>query len=76
MNDAIDVRTLCDSCRAEYEYAGYNLRLLWAKNKEPCDRCRVNLGWAYELQEHFCSSDGESEVSYQFLGREFESHQK
>ena len=71
-----DIRMLCDSCRADYIRAGYQLKRVWSENKENCDICRVNFGWEYEVEEHFRSSDGESEVSYQFLGREFESHRR
>ena len=68
-----DIRTLCDSCRAEYIEAGYYLRKIWVKNKEECDRCLVKMGWTYELLDHPCSLDGESGDSYQVSGREFKS---
>ena len=57
-----DLRTLCDSCRAEYQEAGFELVKVWVKNKEECDKCRVKLGWTFEVQErnHLRSSDGKS----------------
>ena len=76
MGYARDIRTLCNSCRDEYFEAGYQLKKVWVKNKEVCDKCRVRLGWSYEMLGRFRSSDGESAVSYQFRCREFESHRK
>lgn len=44
-----DVRTLCYSCKAEYQCAGYKTKLIWTEYKEPCDKCRVRMGWLYIL---------------------------
>ena len=76
MVDVRDIRTLCKSCKAEYEEAGYKLIKVWVKNKDECDRCLVRMGWSYEITGHFCSSVGKSRERYQFYGREFKSHRK
>lgn len=59
---ARDIRTLCDSCRAEYQEAGFVLIKVWVKNKEECDKCRVRLGWSFEVRDeyHLRSSGGKS----------------
>ena len=48
MRDA-DLRTLCDSCRADYLEAGFYLKKVWVKHKEECSCCLVRMGWTYEL---------------------------
>ena len=51
MSTSKDIRTLCASCRAEYDLAGYVTVKIWAKNKEECDHCRVRNGWTYEVRD-------------------------
>ena len=48
-----DIRTLCTSCRIEYEKAGYRLILIWSEKKDKCDLCRVKYGWTYEVKREF-----------------------
>ena len=76
MKDERDIRTLCNSCKAEYEEAGYQLIKVWVKNKEECDHCLVRMGWNYEIVDHFRSSVGKSGGCYRSLRREFKSHRK
>lgn len=79
MSKSKDIRTLCASCRAEYEEAGFELIKVWVKNKEECDWCRVRLGWTYEIRgkrQHLRSSDGKSAGYSQFRGREFKSRRR
>lgn len=76
MGNVRDIRTLCSSCRAAYEEAGYQLIKVWVKHKDACDHCLVRMGWSYEIADHFRSSVGKSEGLYQPLGREFKSHRK
>ena len=59
---ANDTRTLCDSCRAKYQDAGFELIKVWVKYKEECDVCRVKMGWSFKVRErnHLRSSDGKS----------------
>ena len=76
MGKSKDIRTLCNSCKAEYEEAGFELIKIWVKNKEECDWCRVRLGWTYEVREHLRSSDWKSTESSQFRGREFKSRRR
>lgn len=45
-----DYRTLCPRCRADYLTAGYRLRLVPGRYKEPCDKCGRD-GLTYELRE-------------------------
>lgn len=75
-----DVRTLCSSCRAEYEEAGYRLKKVWVKYKEECDRCRYWLGWKYEITEsenhHLRSSAGKSTEKSRFRRSEFDSRRR
>ena len=51
MSKSKDIRTLCASCRAEYELAGFEVKKIRVKNKEECDRCRIKTGWAYEIRD-------------------------
>lgn len=44
-----DVRTLCYSCREKYWSAGFVTKKIWTAYKEPCDMCRVRMGWLYVL---------------------------
>lgn len=76
MRNVRDIRTLCKSCKAEYEEAGYELIKVWVRNKEECDRCLVRMGWSYEIVDHFRSSVGKSRGHYQSLGREFKSRRR
>ena len=78
MGESKDLRTLCNSCRAEYQEAGFELVKIWVKYKEECDWCRVRLGWTYEVKtrDHLRSSVGESAESSQFRCREFESRRR
>ncbi len=34
-----DRRILCSKCISDYETAGYRVKVLSGKNKEPCDKC-------------------------------------
>lgn len=45
-----DVRTLCMRCRGDYLDAGYRLRLVPGRLKEPCDIC-ARPGLTFELEE-------------------------
>ena len=45
-----DMRTLCPRCRADYLGAGYRLRLVPGRLKEPCDICG-RAGLTFELIE-------------------------
>ena len=78
MRRSKDIRTLCASCRAEYEDAGFETIKVWVKNKEECDRCRVMMGWTYEIRkkDHLRSSIGKSAEHSQFRGCEFKSRRR
>lgn len=79
MSMSKDIRTLCTSCRAEYEEAGFELIKIWVKNKEECDWCRVRLGWTYEVRgqkQHLRSSKGKSNGYSQTGRREFKSRRR
>ena len=43
-----DYRTFCPRCRADYLTAGYGLRHVYRRSKEPCDKCG-RPGWTYIL---------------------------
>lgn len=45
-----DLRTLCPRCRGDYLTAGYRLRLVPGRLKEPCDICS-RPGMTFELGE-------------------------
>ena len=45
-----DLRTLCPRCRSDYQEAGYRLRLIPGRYKEPCDKCGRG-GLTFELFE-------------------------
>ena len=45
-----DIRALCPSCKSKYLQAGYKLTLIWSTVKEPCDLCRVRMGWTFEVE--------------------------
>ena len=78
MRKSKDIRTLCASCRAEYEDAGFETIKVWVKCKEECDRCRINMGWTYEIRkrDHLRSSNGKSAGLSQFGGCEFKSRRR
>ena len=48
-----DLRTLCPRCRRDYLDAGYRLRLVPGRYREPCDLCG-RLGQTYEIEEETC----------------------
>lgn len=52
-----DLRTLCLRCRGDYLDAGYRLRLIPGRLKEPCDICG-RPGMTFELieEERPCKS--------------------
>ena len=45
-----DIRTLCPSCLSEYREAGFRAYLIKSGEREYCDRCRVRMGWSYEIK--------------------------
>lgn len=54
-----DLRTLCPRCRADYLTAGYRLRLIPGRLKEPCDIC-ARPGLTFVLIEE--AADGKPTV--------------
>ena len=54
-----DLRTLCQRCRSDYLTAGYRLRLILGRLKEPCDKCS-RPGLTFELIEEV--ADGKPTV--------------
>lgn len=46
-----DIRVLCSSCLSEYREAGYRVYLIWTEKKESCDKCRIRMGWTYEIKQ-------------------------
>ena len=52
-----DLRTLCLRCRGDYLDAGYRLRLIPGRLKEPCDICgRPGLTFVLIEEEKPCKS--------------------
>lgn len=54
-----DLRILCPRCRSDYLEAGYRLRLIPGRLKEPCDKCS-RPGLTFELIEE--AADGKPTV--------------
>ena len=48
-----DLRTLCPRCRRDYLDAGYRLRLVPGRYREPCDLCG-RPGQTYEIEVETC----------------------
>ena len=42
--------TLCQRCTSEFEDSGYLLiKRGWQETKEPCDICKVGMGWEFSV---------------------------
>ena len=51
MKRGIDTRTLCGTCRADYENSGYMFSKIREQQcKDNCDLCRIRKGWEYEVE--------------------------
>ncbi len=50
-----DIRTLCPRCRGDYLDAGYRLRLIPGRYRQPCDLCG-RPGMEFELIEQKCKT--------------------
>lgn len=51
----MEVRTLCPRCRANYLDAGYRLRLIPGRYRQPCDLC-TRPGNSYSLEDQDAQS--------------------